>query len=65
MMSRIVETDSFGRDYPNEKFLSIPLLEWSQARIVAGILNEAAGENSDRYWKVVDLDYELSPAFEP
>jgi hypothetical protein len=65
MMKRIVETDSFGRDYPNEKWLQIPPLCEHQAKVLADIINGAAGEDSDRYWKVVDLDYELSPAFEP
>lgn len=62
---RIVETDNFGRDYPDESFLPIPALDWVQAEVVAKIINEAAGENNLRYWKVVDMNYKLAPGFEP
>lgn len=65
MLKRIVDTDNFGRDYPDERFLPIPNLPKEDARIVANIINKAAGENSSRYWEVVDLDYELKPGFEP
>lgn len=65
MKKRIVETDNFGRDYPNESFVPIPPMDESEAKIVAAAINKAASPNSTRYWKVVDLDYKLAPPFEP
>lgn len=65
MLKRIVDTDNFGGDYPDERFLPIPNLTEKDAKIVADIINKAAGENSSRYWRVVDLDYKLKPGFEP
>jgi hypothetical protein len=64
MKKKIVETDNFGRDYPNERFLPIPILEESDAKTIVTIINNAAGPNSQRYWKIVELDYLLSPSFE-
>lgn len=65
MKKRIVETDNFGGDYPNESFLPIPPMPEEDAKIVADLINKAAGQHATRYWKVVDLDYKLAPAFEP
>ena len=63
-MSRIVETDNFGGDYPDEKFLLWPMPE-KYAQRIADALNESGGENATRYYKVVDDDYKLQPGFEP
>ena len=63
-MARIVETDNFGGDYPDEKFLLWPMKEYL-AQKIADTINEAAGSNATRYWKVVPNDYELQPGFEP
>lgn len=61
----IVETDNFGGDYPDERFLlGFPILS-DEAQVVADIINRNAGENSRRYWKVVDPGYKLRPGFEP
>ena len=65
MKRKIVETDNLGRDYPNESFLPVPAMDEKDAVEVARIINLAAGPNSQRYWKVVDLDYKLAPVFEP
>ena len=62
---KIVETDNFGGDYPNEKFVNIPSLPEEEAKQIAKIINDYTGPNSMRYWKVVDNDYELGPGFEP
>ena len=64
-MSRIVETDNFGRDYPNESFVNIPRMPKDDAQAIADIINKHVGPNCSRYWKVVENDYELAPAFEP
>lgn len=64
-MSRIVDTDNFGGDYPNESFVLFQMSE-SAAKEFAELLNKYfGGEQAPRYWKVVDNDYELAPAFEP
>lgn len=61
---RIIDTDNFGRDYPNEKFLLWPMPEWA-CQAIADILNREAGPDSHRYYRVVPDDYELVPGFEP
>lgn len=62
-MAQIVDTDNFGGDYPDEMFLLWPMSKDKATRI-AFILNEG-GENSSRYYKVVEDDYRLQPGFEP
>lgn len=61
---RIVETDNFGRDHPDETFAG-PLLSRAEAQEVADIFNAAVGERSSRFWKVVEARYVLQPGFEP
>lgn len=63
-MAWIVDTDNFGGDYPNEKFVLFPMLE-EDAKIIAAAINKAAGPHSNRYWKVVSHNYKLQPRFEP
>jgi hypothetical protein len=63
-VSRIVETDNFGGDYPNEKFLLWPMPE-DKAKRIADAINDAMGDNASRYWKVVPNDYKLQPGFQP
>ena len=64
-MSRIVNTDNFGGDYPNESFVLFQMRE-DTAKEFAELLNKHfSGDDAPRYWKVVDNDYELAPAFEP
>jgi len=63
-MSRIVNTDNFGGDYPNENFVLFAMPK-DTAQKIADLINEAAGPESSRYWKVVDNDYQLKPGFEP
>lgn len=64
-MAKIVETDNFGSDYPNEKFL-LWAMPHDKAQRIADAINDAAGEMHDRYWKVVDDDnYKLQPGFTP
>ena len=63
---RIVETDNFGGDYPNESFEG-PLMTYEDCERVALIFNDAsgAGHGGDRYYKVEHLTYKLQPGFEP
>jgi len=63
----IVQTDNYGRDYPNESFVtSLPYLrKIEDAEALAKCINKIAGEDNERYWKVVKMPYELAPGFEP
>lgn len=62
---RIVETDNFRRDYPDEKFLNIPSMDEETSQYVADAINYAVGPFHPRFWKVVENDYILEPGFEP
>ena len=63
----IVETDNFGGDYPNEKFVNLPCFGSKEAAEgVAKAINDAcSGESCPRYWKVVEDGYKLGLGFEP
>ena len=64
MMYRIIETDNFDGDYPDEKFTLFPMHK-HHAEKIAKDINEAAGANCTRYWKVEISSYKLQPGFEP
>ena len=64
-MSRIVETDNFDGDYPNESFLLGNMSRHAAMGIARAINNHLSGPNDRRYWKVVDDGYKLQPGFEP
>lgn len=64
-MPRIVETDNFDGDYPDEKFVSLPHMTKEHATAVVDAINAGFGDLSPRYWKVVENDYVLQPGFEP
>ncbi len=63
-MARIIDTDNFGGDYPNEKFHLFTLPQ-HMAQAICNILNDALGKRARRFYKVVPNDYELQPGFEP
>jgi hypothetical protein len=63
-MSRVVNTDNFGGDCPDEYFESGVLSE-EAAQALADHLNEGMNDYSRRYRKVVPDNYELAPGFEP
>lgn len=64
---KVVEGDNFNGDYPNEKFVSMPLLDKAAAQQVADIINKqwCNHDHSSRFWRVVFKDYELQGGFEP
>ncbi len=65
---RIVETDNFGGDYPNEKFVNLPIMSEEACKAVCEVVNSFCsppGHDCPRYWKVVPNDYTLVPGFEP
>ena len=65
-MFKIVETDNFGGDYPNEKFLNLPPMREEVAKHLVDDINLAcSGEHAPRFWKAVPHDYKLQPGFEP
>lgn len=60
---KIVETDNYGCDYPDEKFVNLPIMDEDTANYIAEVINNQLA--NDRYWIVVNDDYELQPGFEP
>ena len=60
---RVVNTDNFGGDYPDEKFCSGSLSP-EAAKKLADKMNGPV-EHTSRYFKVVDDTYVLQPGFEP
>ena len=63
---KIVNTDNFGGDYPDEKFVEgLPRLTKTHAEAICAAINAGLPETHSRYYKVVPDDYELQPGFEP
>ena len=64
---RIVESDNYGSDYPDEKFATPYTFFRYQAEVIAKCFNEAMNPTGQgrRYWKVVEDGYKLQPGFEP
>ena len=68
--TRIIETDNFGGDYPNECFLGgfgdepLEVSIEAEERIV-DVLNKDAGPNAPRFYRAVPRDYTLVPGFQP
>ncbi len=58
---RIVETDNFGGDYPDEKFLNIPPVEPEHAKAIAAAINAAFSDGYHRWWFVANDDYQVKP----
>ena len=63
---RVVETDNFGGDYPNESFEG-PLMTYEECERVAETFNMAthADHGGSRYYKTEHRSYKLAPGFEP
>lgn len=65
-MYRIVDTDNFNGDYPNESFVEDAEFETlALAQCTADEMNMGGGPYASRYFKVVEMPYELQPGFEP
>ena len=60
---RIVNTDNFGGDYPNESFVEGEYATEQEAQTVANTMN--VYDYNPRYYMVVELPYKLQPGFEP
>lgn len=65
MPFRVVNTDNFGGDYPDESFVGEPYDTREEAEIHADALNHPHSNYAARYHKVVELPYTLQPGFEP
>lgn len=64
----VVDTDNFGGDYPDEKFVVPCWLRKETADAIAKLLNDENGPNPDysaRLFKVVERGYKLQPGFKP
>lgn len=61
---RIINTDNFGGDYPNEKFVGTMFDSKEAAIKEADRLNGTYG-GSNRFYKIVLDGYILQPGFEP
>jgi hypothetical protein len=65
MTYRIVDTDNFGGDYPDEKFVGPEFDVREEAEQEAAVLNGDPVPYASRYYKVVEMPYKLQPGFEP
>lgn len=61
----IVDTDNYGGDYPNERYVVNCWLREETAKAIADLLNEESGPNSHRFYKVMKRSYVLQPGSEP
>ena len=64
-MARIVETDNFGGDYPDEKFVNLPSLGPLVCQAICNLVNGALPDDHPRHYRVVPENYKLQPGFEP
>ena len=63
---RIIDTDNFGGDYPDEKVVAAGITYKPFADTMAEALCKKYSENGGRrFYLVVEDDYELKPGFEP
>jgi hypothetical protein len=62
--ARIVDTDSFDGDYPDEKFVG-PIMIRKDCELICEIMNRAEGPRGPRFYKTVETNYTLVPGFEP
>ena len=67
---KIIETDNYDGDYPDEKFVNLPTMTEEHATKVADAINDGFNDSkrdieSSRYWRVVKNDYKLRPGFTP
>ena len=64
---KVIDTDNFGGDYPNEKqVVTVQGLTEHEAKALAKAFNEIlSGEQASRYYLAVPVEYVLQPGFEP
>lgn len=64
-MFRVVDTDNFGGDWPDERWASPWVFKRETAEAIAKALNEEQGPEGPRYFTVVERGYVLQPGFRP
>lgn len=63
---KIIDTDNFGGDYPNEKVMAEKVFNKIVGQAMVDGLNTAlSGEYAPRFYKLVEDDYILKGGFEP
>ena len=63
---KIIDTDNFGGDYPNERVIAEGITNEDFAKVMCdALIARFGGDYADRYYKVVPDDYKLKPGFEP
>jgi len=63
---KIIHTDNFNGDYPNEEFVNeLPRLSEDVAKKIVDLINSSQPEYAPRYYVVVSDDYKLEPGFTP
>ncbi len=64
---RIIDTDNFGGDYPNETFIATGIKDKEMAEVMCEALNAkyCNHPSASRFYRVVEDDYNLVPGFEP
>ena len=63
---KIIHTDNFGGDYPNEKFVTeLPTMNKEAAQRIAAAINLEIPADGSRFYKAVPMNYRLQPGFEP
>jgi hypothetical protein len=63
---RIIDTDNFGGDYPNEKVIASGITYKPFAdEMCEALIAKFSGNHASRFYKVVEDDYDLQPGFEP
>jgi hypothetical protein len=62
---KIIDTDNFGGDYPDEKVIADNITNKTFGEVMVKALNDYVGEESSRYYQLKEDDYVLQPGFEP
>lgn len=63
---RIIHTDNFNGDYPDEKFVEgLPPMGQERALRIADAINHGTRASEPRFYRVVESGYQLQPGFEP
>lgn len=66
MLYKIINTDNFDGDYPDESFVNLPATTHDKATAIARVINSTlSGDYQPRHWRVVEETYKLKPGFEP
>jgi hypothetical protein len=62
---KIIDTDNFGDDYPDEQVIADNIKDAHLGEIMLKALKGTVGPESPRYYRLVEDDYILLPGFKP